>query len=141
MRDRKCVEKEGEKETCFGNWVDVDSNTGQDKFTHLKRQVRWKIYFKCIFWSRECGEKEVKIDELREETGLENPPARNGTFNTMFCGFFVKCAISSEKVPLKIYFDAHFSPKKYFFRAFDSKGGSMLAWLSKCIFLSFLLGN
>lgn len=38
IRDRMCVEKEGEKETCFGNWRDSDQQ-GKDKFAHLKRQV------------------------------------------------------------------------------------------------------
>ena len=27
----------------------------------------YKIYFKCGFWARECGKKEVKLDEFREE--------------------------------------------------------------------------
>ena len=37
-RDRKCVVKAGEKETCFGNWIDKDEE-GKDRHAHLKKQA------------------------------------------------------------------------------------------------------
>ena len=37
-RDRKCVVKAGEKETCFGNWIDKDKD-GKDRHAHLKKQT------------------------------------------------------------------------------------------------------
>jgi hypothetical protein len=37
-RKRVCEVKEGEKETCFGNWVDTDDK-GKDRFASLKEQT------------------------------------------------------------------------------------------------------
>ena len=38
--------KKGEKETCFGNWVDKDAQ-GQDKFIDLKKQVNKCNELRC----------------------------------------------------------------------------------------------